>query len=86
MYAICVVEKFNVSRIGKVFFYPLGVFLFVEGRAVAAAVSFSGKLPFLASVHGRTGSSNVARQWISGALAFPAAGLDQKYCTLIWPL
>lgn len=44
-----------------------------EGRAVAAAVSFSGKLPFLASVHGRTGSSNVARQWISGALAFPAA-------------
>ncbi|KAJ6933759.1 hypothetical protein NC651_008989 [Populus alba x Populus x berolinensis] len=44
-----------------------------EGRAVAAAVSFSGKLPFLASAHGRTGSSNVARQWISGALAFPAA-------------
>ncbi|KAJ6943664.1 hypothetical protein NC652_009195 [Populus alba x Populus x berolinensis] len=44
-----------------------------EGRAVAAAVSFSEKLPFLASAHGRTGSSNVARQWISGALAFPAA-------------
>jgi hypothetical protein len=56
------------------FFTPYEFVLFVEGRAVAAAVSFSGKLPFLASVHGRTGSSNVARQWISGALAFPAAG------------
>ncbi|KAJ6703440.1 NUCLEOSIDE DIPHOSPHATE KINASE [Salix viminalis] len=44
-----------------------------EGRAVASAVSFSGKLPFLASAHGRTGSSNVSRQWISGALAIPAA-------------
>ncbi|KAF9689235.1 hypothetical protein SADUNF_Sadunf01G0070600 [Salix dunnii] len=42
-----------------------------EGRA-AAAVSLSGKLPLLASAYGRTGSSNVARQWISGALAIPA--------------
>ncbi|KAG5228242.1 NDK domain-containing protein [Salix suchowensis] len=45
-----------------------------EGRAAAAAaaVSLSGKLPLLASAYGRTGSSNVARQWISGALAIPA--------------
>ncbi|KAJ6946069.1 hypothetical protein NC651_000980 [Populus alba x Populus x berolinensis] len=45
-----------------------------EGRAAAAAVAVSlgGKLPLLASAHGRTGSSNLARQWISGALAIPA--------------
>uniref|UniRef100_A0A251LDM1 Nucleoside diphosphate kinase n=1 Tax=Manihot esculenta TaxID=3983 RepID=A0A251LDM1_MANES len=46
-----------------------------EGRTVAAAaaVAFSGKAPFLASAFGRTGSANASRQWISGALAIPAA-------------
>lgn len=45
-----------------------------EGRAVAAvvAVSLGGKLPLLSSAYGRTGSSNLARQWISGTLAIPA--------------
>lgn len=46
-----------------------------EGRTVAAAaaVSFSGKAPFLVSAFGRTGSTNASAQWISGALAIPAA-------------
>ncbi|XP_044477313.1 nucleoside diphosphate kinase 3-like [Mangifera indica] len=46
-----------------------------ERRAVAAAaaVTFSGKVPFLASNFGRAGSSNVSRGWLSGALALPAA-------------
>ncbi|KAJ0105392.1 hypothetical protein Patl1_17517 [Pistacia atlantica] len=46
-----------------------------EGRAVAAAaaVTFSGKVPFLASNFGRAGSSNVPQGWLSGALALPAA-------------
>lgn len=42
--------------------------------AAAAAVTFSGKVPFLASNFGRAGSSNVSRGWLSGALALPAAG------------
>ncbi|GMY30542.1 nucleoside diphosphate kinase 3-like [Fagus crenata] len=46
-----------------------------EGRAVAAAtaVSFNGKLPFLASNYGNAGSENASRRWISGALAVSAA-------------
>ncbi|KAJ9148072.1 hypothetical protein P3X46_030167 [Hevea brasiliensis] len=46
-----------------------------EGRTVAAAaaVAFIGKAPSLASGFGRTGSANASRQWISGALAIPAA-------------
>ncbi|XP_038687983.1 nucleoside diphosphate kinase 3-like [Tripterygium wilfordii] len=41
--------------------------------AAAAAVSFSGKLPFLASAYGRTGSGNAYNGWLSGSLALPAA-------------
>uniref|UniRef100_A0A7N0U1J5 Nucleoside diphosphate kinase n=1 Tax=Kalanchoe fedtschenkoi TaxID=63787 RepID=A0A7N0U1J5_KALFE len=51
--------------------------LFAEGRAVAAAAagakSFRDGAPALASFYGRTGSGNVSRGWISGALAVPAA-------------
>ncbi|XP_038679965.1 nucleoside diphosphate kinase 3-like isoform X2 [Tripterygium wilfordii] len=48
---------------------------FYSGRtaAAAAAVSFSGKLPILASAYGRTGSGNAYNGWVSGALALPAA-------------
>lgn len=46
--------------------------VFAEGRAVAAA--FSGKVPMLAAAYAGSGSANVSRQWISGALAIPAAG------------
>lgn len=42
------------------------------------AVSLGGKLPLLASAYGRTGSSNLARQWISGALAIPAGGSNKN--------
>ncbi|XP_027339986.1 nucleoside diphosphate kinase III, chloroplastic/mitochondrial-like isoform X1 [Abrus precatorius] len=46
-----------------------------QGRAVgaAAAVSFSSKVPFLASNYGRGGSESGSKSWISGALALPAA-------------
>uniref|UniRef100_A0A2P2LFB2 Nucleoside diphosphate kinase n=1 Tax=Rhizophora mucronata TaxID=61149 RepID=A0A2P2LFB2_RHIMU len=46
-----------------------------EGRAVAAAaaVSFGGKVPLLASAYRRTDSADGSRQWIPGALAIPAA-------------
>lgn len=46
-----------------------------EGRAVsaAAAVTFSGKLPYLVSSFGRAGSSTASRSWLSGAIAIPAA-------------
>lgn len=49
---------------------------FAEGRAVAAAaaVTFSGKLPYLVSTFGRAGSSTASRSWLTGALAIPAAG------------
>ncbi|KAG6788214.1 hypothetical protein POTOM_004271 [Populus tomentosa] len=59
-------------------FYP-------EGRAAAAAVAVSlgGKLPLLASAYGRTGSSNLARQWISGALAIPAGGFPARKMEVI---
>ncbi|KAJ4828902.1 Nucleoside diphosphate kinase III, chloroplastic/mitochondrial [Turnera subulata] len=45
------------------------------GRAVgaAAAVAINGKVPLLAAAYGNAGSANAARQWIMGALAFPAA-------------
>uniref|UniRef100_A0A7N0TPP6 Nucleoside diphosphate kinase n=1 Tax=Kalanchoe fedtschenkoi TaxID=63787 RepID=A0A7N0TPP6_KALFE len=50
---------------------------FAEGRAVAAAAagakSFRDSAPALASYYRRTGSANVSRGWISGALAVPAA-------------
>ncbi|RDY10940.1 Nucleoside diphosphate kinase IV, chloroplastic/mitochondrial [Mucuna pruriens] len=46
-----------------------------QGRAVgaAAAVTFSSKVPLLASNYGRGGSGSGSASWISGALALPAA-------------
>ncbi|KAA8520954.1 hypothetical protein F0562_011627 [Nyssa sinensis] len=44
--------------------------IFAEGRA--AAISLRGKVPFLAS-YGKANSGNTSREWISGALALPAA-------------
>lgn len=57
----------------------MGVF-FVESRnaAASAAVVFSGKAHLLASAYARTYSTNASRQWISGAFAVPAAGLDYQ--------
>ncbi|KAH9775114.1 nucleoside diphosphate kinase III [Citrus sinensis] len=58
--------------------------LFAEGRAVsaAAAVTFSGKLPYLVSSFGRAGSSTASRSWLSGAIAIPAAGYRMGVCGL----
>ncbi|KAE9612869.1 putative nucleoside-diphosphate kinase [Lupinus albus] len=42
-----------------------------EGRA--AAVSFTTKVPLLASAYRKDGSGSGSRAWISGALALPAA-------------
>uniref|UniRef100_A0A2P2LFB1 Nucleoside diphosphate kinase 3 isoform X1 n=1 Tax=Rhizophora mucronata TaxID=61149 RepID=A0A2P2LFB1_RHIMU len=62
-----------------------------EGRAVAAAaaVSFGGKVPLLASAYRRTDSADGSRQWIPGALAIPAAGylslhLESKVFFFLW--
>lgn len=59
--------------------------LFAEGRAVsaAAAVTFSGKLPYLVSSFGRAGSSTASRSWLSGAIAIPAAGYVCCACFFI---
>ncbi|XP_061374114.1 uncharacterized protein LOC133316390 [Gastrolobium bilobum] len=46
---------------------------YCEGRAVGAAVSFTSKVPFLASSYARAGSGSGPGSWISGALALPAA-------------
>ncbi|TKY60718.1 Nucleoside diphosphate kinase IV [Spatholobus suberectus] len=59
-----------------------------QGRTVgaAAAVSFSSKVPLLASNYGRGGSgSGSASSWISGALALPAAGLLERTFIAIKP-
>lgn len=55
------------------------MFNFSEGRAIgaAAAVSASGKIPLYASNFVRSSGSGVAsKNWITGLLALPAAGLD----------
>lgn len=45
--------------------------------AAAAAVSGRGKAPFIASNFGRAGADNVFGAWIAGAVALPAAGMEQ---------
>lgn len=45
--------------------------------AAAAAVSGRGKAPFIASNFGRAGADNAFGAWISGAVALPAAGMEQ---------
>lgn len=53
--------------------------LFTEGHTVAAAAAVSTrKVPFFASSYGRSESGSGPRSWLSGALALPAAGLDNN--------
>lgn len=61
---------------------------FTEGSTIAtgAAVSITKKAPLFASCIGKSESESGARAWLSGALALPAAGLNNNYsCHLIAP-